>query len=171
MIHCSSKSRLRTSYVGNLQVVKRYAQALSGDDFDTQDSLLHDDFVLEYPQSGERIRGRANRRAIVENYPSRIEAGTTPSLDRIIGMDDEFVPRSGGLGWGVLHLAGSGDEFQMTGTIRYADAQTWHMIALLTLRHGKIWREIDYFAAPFEPPAWRSQFVEIDEQRQTSGSA
>lgn len=157
--------------MSNLQVVKRYAQALSADDFDAQDSLIHDDYVLEYPQSGERVRGSANRRAIVENYPSRIEAGTTPSVDRIIGMDDEFIPRTSGLGWGVLHVAGSGDEFQMTGTIRYADGQTWHMVGLLTLRNGKIWRETDYFAAPFEPPGWRSQYVEVDEARRTSSSA
>jgi ketosteroid isomerase-like protein len=157
--------------VGNRQVVQSYAQALSADDFDTQDSLIHDDYVLDYPQSGERIRGRPNRRAIVENYPNRIEAGTTPSMGRIIGMDDEFIPRATGPSWGVLHLAGSGDDFQMTGTIRYPDGNTWHIVALLTLRNGKIWRETDYFGPPFEPPAWRSQYVEIDEERRTSGSA
>ena len=31
-------------------------RAMSEDDCDTQDALLHDVYVLDYPQSGERIR-------------------------------------------------------------------------------------------------------------------
>jgi ketosteroid isomerase-like protein len=48
--------------VGNRRVVERYAAAMAEDDFDAQDALIHDDFELRYPQSGERIRGRENRR-------------------------------------------------------------------------------------------------------------
>ena len=40
--------------------------AVPVDDFDTQDVLIHDDYLLLYPQSGERIRGRENRTALVE---------------------------------------------------------------------------------------------------------
>ena len=80
--------------MGNLQVVQRFSKALSEEDFDTQDALLDDDYVLEYPQSGERIRGRTNRRAIFEDFPGRNEAGgVTSSVGRIIGTDDEFIPR------------------------------------------------------------------------------
>ena len=28
------------------------------------------------------------------------------------------------------------------------------------VRDGKIWRETDYFAAPFEPASWRAPVVE-----------
>jgi ketosteroid isomerase-like protein len=147
--------------VTNLQVVQRYAKALGDDDFDAQAELVHDDYVLDYPQSGERIVGRANRRAVTENYPGREEAGTTPVIGRIIGTDDQFVGNASGLGWGVLHLAGSGDDFQLTGTIAYPDGQNWHLVALLTLRGGKIWRETQYFAPPFEPASWRAPFVEV----------
>jgi len=157
--------------VGNLQVVERFAKALSEEDFDTQDALIHDDYVLTYPQSGERIRGRANRRATIEGYPSRAEAGMPTSVGRIIGTNDDFVPRVVGPGWGVVHLAGSGDEFQMAGIVRYPDGQTWHFVFLLTLRGGKIWRQTDYFGPTFDPPAWRSQYVELDEQPGVSGEA
>jgi ketosteroid isomerase-like protein len=145
--------------MGNRAVVQRFLRAVSEDDFDTQDSLLHDDYVLDYPQSGERIRGRANRRALIEGFPGRVETGMRPSVSRIIGMDDQFVTAPFPA-WNIIHLAGSGDDHQATGTIRYPDGKTWHFVALMTLREGKIWRETDYFAEPFEAPAWRSQYVE-----------
>jgi ketosteroid isomerase-like protein len=145
--------------MGNRQVVERFARAMEGDDFDTQDALIHDDYVLDLPQSGERIRGRANRRAMIEHYPGRAEEGIRPSVDRVIGTDDRFVT-SPFPTWNVIHLAGSGDEIQATGTIRYPDGKLWHFVALMTLREGKIWRETDYFGEPFEAPEWRSQYVE-----------
>jgi ketosteroid isomerase-like protein len=149
--------------MGNRQAVERFSRAMSEDDFDTQDALVHDDYILDYPQSGERIRGRANRRALIEQYPGRVETGMKPSFDRIVGMDDQFVT-SPFPAWNVIHLAGSGDEYQVIGAVRYPDGKTWHFVALLTLREGKIWRETDYFAEPFEPPAWRSQWAERIEQ-------
>jgi hypothetical protein len=145
--------------MGNREVVERFGQAMADDDFDTMDALIHDDYVLDYPQSGERIRGRANRRAIVEQYPGRVETGMKPSVGRIIGRDDQFVT-SPFPAWNIIHLAGSGDAFQTTGSIRYPDGKLWHFVALMTLREGKIWREVDYFGEPFDPPAWRSQYVE-----------
>jgi hypothetical protein len=145
--------------MGNRQVVERYARALSEDDFDTQDALLDDDYILDWPQSGERIRGRENRRAVLEQYPGRLETGVKQSVDRIFGMDDQFI-RQPFPAWNMIHLAGSGDDFQATGTVRYPDGKTWHLVALLTLRAGRIWREIDYFAEPFEAPTWRSPYVE-----------
>ncbi len=146
--------------MGNRQVVERYAEAMSADDFDGQDALIHDEYLLEYPQSGERIRGRANRRAIVEHYPGK---PAPPSLGRIIGEDDQFVSgASFPLAFSVVHLVGSGDDFQVTGTMRYPDGVVWHFVSLMTLRDGRIWRETAYFAPPFDPPAWRSSYVERD---------
>ena len=145
--------------MGNRQVVERFGRALETDDFDTQDALIHDDYILDLPQSGERIRGRANRRAMIEQYPGRVETGMKPSVGRIIGMNDKFIT-SPFPAWNVIHLAGSGDDFQTTGTIRYPDGKTWHFVALLTLREGKVWRETDYFAEPFDAPGWRSQYVD-----------
>ena len=145
--------------MGNRGVVEQYAEALAANDFDAQDALIHDDYVAHYPQSGEVIRGRANRRAIVEHYPDA-EGGLGPSTDRIVGIDDKFVT---GPSWNIIHLAGSGDELTVTGRLTYPDGQTWHFASLLTLREGKIWRQVDYYAPPFEAPEWRAPFVEIQE--------
>ena len=150
--------------MGNRQVVERYARAMAENNLDEQLSTMHDDYVVRYPQSGEVIRGPANLRAIVESYPNSSGEGLAPTLDKIIGTDDQFVTTPSVPAWTVVHLAGSGDEFTMTGRVTYPNGETWHAVALLTLRDGKIWREVDYFAAPFEAPAWRSAYVELEQE-------
>jgi len=145
--------------MSNRRVVEQYAGALSDNDADALEALRGEDYTCRYPQSGEVIRGRTNARAIGEQYPG--DRGLSASLDRIVGTDDEFLP---GPSWNLIHLSGSGDEFTVTGTITYPNGETWHVVALLTLRGGKIWREVDYFAAPFERPEWREQFSELETQ-------
>lgn len=147
----------------NRQVVERYARALSEDDFDAQDALLHPDYQEKYPQSGEIIRGATNRRVILEQYPGRAESGAPVSMVKIAGLGEQWLPSPAPLGFGVMHVGGANDEFSIAGSIRYPDGQTWHLIALLTLRDGKIWRQTTYFAPPFDPPEWRSQLVDMQE--------
>jgi hypothetical protein len=48
-------------------ILERYLQAFGR--LATIDDLLHDDYVEEHPQSGERIRGKHNSRVVGENYP------------------------------------------------------------------------------------------------------
>ncbi|MBA3403380.1 MAG: hypothetical protein H0U13_01660 [Gemmatimonadaceae bacterium] len=75
--------------------------------------------------------------------------------------------------WSVVHLVGSAAEFSVIGTIRYPGGETirypggdtWHVVAPITVRDGKIWRETDYFAAPFDAPDWRLPYRESGEQR------
>ena len=145
--------------MSNRRVVEQYARALSDNDADALEALRGEDYLCRYPQSGEVIRGRANARAIGEQYPG--ERSLSASLDRIVGTDDEFLP---GPSWNLIHLSGSGDEFTVTGTITYPNGETWHAVALLTLRGGKIWREVDYFAEPFERPEWRAPFTELENE-------
>ncbi|HET7581535.1 MAG TPA: nuclear transport factor 2 family protein [Candidatus Limnocylindria bacterium] len=143
----------------NRQVVERYAQALADYDLDAQIAVLADDYEARYPQSGEIIRGLENRRAIGEKYPGAAESGLRAHRERIIGQDDQFVT---GPMWNLIHLSGTGDEFTIVGTVTYPNGETWHGVVLLTLRGGKIWREVDYFAAPFERPAWRASYTELE---------
>ncbi len=49
--------------------------AIGNGDWDAAAALLHDDFVQEWPQSGERIVGRDNALAINRNFP-----GGTPKM-------------------------------------------------------------------------------------------
>jgi ketosteroid isomerase-like protein len=56
-------------------------------DFDTEHSIYHEDAVLEYPQSGERIRGRINIQITRTKQPSKKRF----VVRRIIGRGDLWV--------------------------------------------------------------------------------
>lgn len=129
----------------NRAAIEKYLRALERNDFTDQDGLLTDDVVEDYPQSGERIRGKANRRAIFENYPGRKAAAASTN---------------GGMGGKVLSISGGGDEYTVVGLVNYPNGETWHMVALLHFNAGKIDRIKSFFAAPFEAPAWRQPYVE-----------
>jgi hypothetical protein len=53
----------------------RWLDAINSIDFAAAEALLSDDFVSQYPQSGETIRGPRNMRAILENYPGSLSEG------------------------------------------------------------------------------------------------
>jgi ketosteroid isomerase-like protein len=137
----------------NRKVAEQFLQAMASRDWEAQDRLLADDFVEEYPQSGERIVGKANRRAIIENYP-----GGEP-LD----------PNASGPAPKPPVIVGAGDHLTATGLVTYPNGETWHVISLVEFRDGKIAKMTDYFAAPFEAPAWRAPYVEV--KRTPAGTA
>jgi hypothetical protein len=64
----------------NRDTLERYFEALARHDLDTLDALLHDDFVEEYPQSGERIRGKQTFRTVAENRPGGLPDTTISSM-------------------------------------------------------------------------------------------
>jgi ketosteroid isomerase-like protein len=149
-----------TGAMGNRQVIEQFAAALAANDFDTQDALIHDDYVCRWPQSGEVIRGKANRRAITENYPGA-EGGIQLKTDRIVGTDDTFISSPLPM-WNMVHLKGSGDDLFASGMITYPNGEVWHFASQFTMRDGKIWRQVDYYAPKFEAPEWRAPYVELE---------
>jgi hypothetical protein len=126
------------------QVVARIREAFSAGDVETfsrmQLQMFADDVVQEWPQSGERIRGRDNIAAVLENYEG--STGTSPktSLRRILKPGEAWVIES---------------------TIDYGDGVPVGVVSIFeTNADGKIVRETDYFANPFEAPEWRAKWVE-----------
>jgi ketosteroid isomerase-like protein len=116
------------------EVVDRYWKAMADEDMQTAADLYNDDAIQEWPQSGERVVGRKNIMAINENYPG---------LPRVT----------------IRRVVGSGDLRVSEVTLDYG-GDRYEVVSILELRDGKIARETDYFAAPFEAPEWRSQWVE-----------
>jgi hypothetical protein len=105
-----------------------------------QYEMAADDVIQEWPQSGERIRGRDNIAAVNQNYPSG--SGTAPkgSLRRILKPGEAWV---------------------IEGTIDYGDGVPVSTVSIIeTGADGKVVHQTDYFANPFDAPAWRSQWVE-----------
>ena len=101
--------------------------------------LASEDFVQDWPQSGERIRGRENAKAINDNYPEM--TGSTPRFS-------------------LRRIAGEGSHWTVEGTIDYGDGVPVSYIGIGELRGDKVAKMTEYFANPFEAPAWRADFVE-----------
>ena len=138
------------------EIVERYARALNDKDFDALAPLITDDYVDEMPQSGERVRGKANALALLRNYPGGV--GTIdPKSTRLVSAEDRWVMTPS---FTVQRIEGSGDVYTFVGTATYANGETWQMIQIIELRQGKIARTTSWYAAPFEAPAWRAGFVE-----------
>jgi hypothetical protein len=96
--------------------------------------IRHEDYVMEMPQSGERIRGRQNMRAFQEAYPNP----PTMQLRRVIVRE--------GL-WVVEIVSDYGGRI-------------YNAVLIIELRDGKMFRDTRYYAEPFEAPEWRAQWVE-----------
>ena len=138
----------------NEEIVRRYLAAHGVHDYDTLAALRDPDWSMEWPQSGERVRGHANDRAIMDNWPGGPPSGAE---FRVVGSEDRWVTTP----LNTLHrVVGSGDFWWGDGTSAYPDGSTWFITALLQLRGGKVYRETWYFAPPFDAPAWRAAWIE-----------
>lgn len=128
---------------GNHAVVERLRAMIESGSMDqlarAQYELATDDFLEEWPQSGERIRGRDNAKAINDNYPAMTGSSPTMKLRRI---------------------SGEGDHWAIEGTIDYGDGTPVSYVGIAEMREGKLARITEYFGNPFEAPAWRSKWVE-----------
>jgi ketosteroid isomerase-like protein len=111
-------------------------RALQVGDWETAGGCLHDDFVQEWPQSGERIIGRDNAMAIEQHFPG--------------GLPTMRFRRT---------LAG-GDLAVLEVELTYADGSRFLGVSVFELRDGKVVKETDYYAQPFQAPEWRAAWVE-----------
>lgn len=142
------------SQLSNEDVVRAYARAHETHDADGLTELRHPDWTAEWPQSGERVRGDANARALDEHWPGGVPE---PHTSRVVGSEDRWVITPG---YTLQRIVGSGDFWWADGTITYPDGSTWFLALLLELRDGRVYRETVYFAEPFEAQAWRAPWVE-----------
>ena len=120
----------------NRAALERHWTAAAAGDQDAEHEIYHDDAIVEYPQSRERIRGRRNVQALRSHHPGR------PS------------------GFVVRRMLGEGDLWVTEYVITY-DGRPVHTVSIMEFRGDKVAREVQYFADPFEPPAWRAQWVEV----------
>jgi len=120
----------------NKQVVEEFWSAMQTNDFNSAGEFLHEDYVLEWPQSGERIHGRANFVALNEHYPAHGRWEFT--IHRILAEGNQVVS----------------DVGVTDGTL------SARAITFSTVRDGKITHQVEFWPDPFEPPAWRTEWVE-----------
>ena len=125
-----------------MEMAAKFEEVLATGDFAKLGDMIReyaaDDFVEEWPQSGERLSKSASAK-LTEAYPQMSE--TTP----------KFTYR---------RMLGGGDVYVVEGTIDYGDGIPVSYVSIGEMRDGKIARVTEYFANPFEAPAWRADFVE-----------
>ena len=108
--------------------------ASDANDFETEHRIYLEDAVLEYPQSGERTRGRSNIQGQRASQPNKKRF----AVRRIIGSGDLWV----------------------TELILAYDGKPSYTVSIMEFKGDKVARETQYFADPFVAPAFRAQWVE-----------
>jgi len=108
--------------------------ASDANDFTLEHAIYREDAVLEYPQSGERIRGRGNIQA------SRM---AQPNAKRFT----------------VRRIVGAGNLWVTEFVLAY-DGRPSYSVSVMEFLDGEVARETQYFADPFEPGPSRAQWVE-----------
>jgi len=113
----------------------RHWAASDANDFAAEHQIYREDAVLEYPQSGERIRGRANIQASRTVQPNLKHF----SVRRIVGARNLWVT-----------------EFVLT-----YDGRPSYTMSIMEFVEGKVARETQYFGDPFAPGPSRAHLVEL----------
>ena len=112
----------------------RHWAASDVNDFDAEHDIYREDAVLDYPQSGERIRGR---RAI--------------QMSRTAQPNDKRFT--------VQRITGAGGLWVTEFILTY-DGRPSYTVSIMEFQDGKVVHETQYFGDPFPPGASRAQWVE-----------
>ena len=119
----------------NQAAVQALVAAINAGDLHALDQVFTADVVIEWPQSGERIKGEKNRREIYGRFP------TLPTV----------TPR---------RITGSGEVWVLEASLDYGDGDPYQAVFILEMRDGRIARETGYWSKPFPAPEWRAPWVE-----------
>jgi hypothetical protein len=112
----------------------RHWAAADANDFEAEHAIYREDAMLEYPQSGERMRGRRNIQASRQAQPTRKRF----EVRRIVGAADLWVT-----------------EFILT-----YDGEPSFSVSIMEFADGKVARETQYFGDAFAPGPSRARWVE-----------
>ncbi|WP_216899449.1 nuclear transport factor 2 family protein [Nocardia alni] len=114
--------------------LRRHWAASDANDFETEHRIYRDDAVLEYPQSGERIRGRRHIQA---------SRAAQPNAKRFT----------------VRRILGGGDLWMSELVLTY-DEKPSYVVSIMEFEGVEVVRETQYFGDPFAPGPSRAQWVE-----------
>lgn len=127
----------RTMSGNAIQIVESFWALMATNDFRAVGSLLADDFILDWPQSGERIRGRDNYAAMNEQYPTTTGRWMF-TINKLVGDDDEAA-----------------SDVSVSDGVQHARA-----ISFFTVHEGKIVRMVEFWPEPFAALENRKHLVE-----------
>ncbi len=119
-----------------LDTVRRFWSLMASNDFAAVGAVLADDFTLDWPQSNERLRGRANFARMNAEYPAHGRWVFT--VHRLFGQGADVVSDVG-----------------VTDGVLVARA-----ISFFTVVDGRVARIVEFWPDPFDAPANRAHLVE-----------
>lgn len=117
------------------EALNAHWRASADGDLNAEHAIYVDDAICDYPQSGERILGRANLQALRGHHPDK------PS------------------GFDVRRIQGEGNLWVTEYEITYNGRAFW-TVSIMEFRDGKVVHETQYFSDPFEAPSWRKEWVQ-----------
>ncbi|MEP7188702.1 MAG: nuclear transport factor 2 family protein [Roseiflexaceae bacterium] len=121
------------------QTVAAFWATMQTNNFRAVGDLLADSYVLEWPQSSERIRGRAHFIAVNEHYPA-----------------------AGHWQFTIHRLIADGNEVASEVTVTDG-VITGRVLTFSIVRDGKIVQQVEYWPDPFEAAPCRAEWVEYME--------
>lgn len=125
--------------ISAIELVKEFYRRMNTNDFHFAGQILSDSYVLEWPQSKERIRGRDNFVAMNAEYPA--QGRWLFTINRIVGDVTEVV-----------------SDVSITDGIQAARA-----ITFTTVQDGKIVKQVEFWPDNYDAPDNRKHLVEIME--------
>ena len=117
--------------------LERHWAAADANDFEAEHDIYDGDAVLDYPQSGERIRGRRQIQESRTVQPNKKRF----SVRRIIGTGNLWIT-----------------EFVLT-----YDGTPSYSVSIMEFKEAKVVRETQYFCDPFQPGPSRAHLVELSD--------
>jgi hypothetical protein len=119
----------------NVRTAERFLSEMNAGRIEVMNETFTDDSVMAYPQSGEVIRGAANRQALY---------AASPGIPKIT----------------PYRTIASGNLVVTEAGLEYSNGDTFQTIFIFEFREGRIAVETAYWAKPFPAAAWRSPWVE-----------
>jgi hypothetical protein len=114
--------------------IEQHWTASESGDSETEHAIYTEDGILDYPQSGERFRGRAKIQAQRGGHPA----------------ERHFT---------VRRIRGGGDFWVSEVVITYDGAPSYS-VSIMEFTDDLVSHETQYFADPFPAAAWRATLAE-----------
>jgi hypothetical protein len=119
----------------NIDVINSLVSAINEKNLEAMDKLFSEDVIMEWPQSGERIKGNSNRGEIYKRFPS------LPSIKS-------------------KHINTADNLCVLEADLNYSDEDIYQCVFIFELESGLIKKETAYWSKPFPAPDWRKPWVE-----------
>jgi ketosteroid isomerase-like protein len=119
-----------------IDVVCEFWRLMASNDFASVQAVLASDYVLDWPQTNERIRGVQRFAALNSEYPAN--GPWVFRIHRIVGGESEAV-----------------SDVSVTDGVQQA-----RCISFFTVVDGKITRQVEFWPEPYTAPANRKHLTE-----------